>query len=374
MSYSLDQLASFLAVVDEGSFSAAGRKVRRVQSAISYAIVQLETALGTRLFDRDHHTPVLTEAGHRLAAEARLVLAQARELAECAAQLRANVEPALRVVVDAAYPSDRLLAVCTAFRERFPVTTLRLEVGLMGDAVDVVLRGAADLGACNLANVAHVELASSYLGSVNIVPVCAADHPLAKLPPPQRASVLEQAIQIVQSERSGVLTSDQGVLAARTWRVTDLALKAELIRRGVGWGSLPQAFAAPFIARGELVRLVPEPWPDAGHQVWIHAIVRKDHRLGRAGQWFLDQLRLEDTRRSAPSATGSPPAPPRPPGRSPRRVAVARTKRARPIKRRGSPALAVADRGHPLAREPLGGSVLRGARRAARDRRRARRG
>src|SRR5690606_19458178 len=100
--YSLDQLAGFLAVVEEGSFSAAGRRLGRVQSAISYGIAQLESALGTQLFERGGHTPKLTDAGHRLAAEARLVLGQARELAECAAALRSGTEPELRVVVDAA--------------------------------------------------------------------------------------------------------------------------------------------------------------------------------------------------------------------------------------------------------------------------------
>lgn len=291
--YTLDQLTGFLAVVDEGSFSAAGRRLGRVQSAISYGIAQLEQSLGTRLFDRKGRSPTLTTAGHRLAAEARLVVAQARELAECAAELRGGIEPELRVVVDAAYPQDRLVAACTAFRDRFPRTMLRLEIGLLGDAVGVVLRGEADLGACNLVGASPEELALSYLGSVHIVPVCAADHPLSRLRAPQRSSVLAQHTQIVHSERSGPSTADQGVLATRTWRVTDLATKAELILRGIGWGSLPDAFAAPMLARGELVRLHPERWPAGGHEVWIHAAVRKDHTLGRAAQWFRDELRLE---------------------------------------------------------------------------------
>lgn len=289
----LDQLESFLAVVDEGSFSAAGRTLGRVQSAVSYGIAQLETALGARLFDRAGHRPVLTDAGHRLAAEARLVIAQTRELAECAAHLQAGIEPELRVVVDVAYPTRRLIALCEQFRGLFPVTTLRLDVGLLRDPLEAVRRGDADLGACNLAWSTPADLATTYLGTVSIVPVCAASHPLARLRPPHRASALEQAIQIVHSER-GSLTSDQGVLATRTWRVTDLALKTELIRRGIGWGSLPLDLAEPLVASGELVRLSPALWPKSGHAVWLHAVVRKDRTLGRAGQWVREKLRLED--------------------------------------------------------------------------------
>ncbi len=288
-----DQLESFLAVVDDGSFSAAGRKLGRVQSAVSYGIAQLESALGARLFERAGHLPVLTEAGHRLAAEARLVLAQTRELAECAARLHSGIEPELRVAVDVAYPTQRLVALCARFRELFPVTMLRLDVGLLRDPLEAVRRGDADLAACNLAWSTPADLATTYLGTVSIVPVCAATHRLAKLRPPHRASALEQAIQIVHSER-GSMTSDQGVLATRTWRVTDLALKTELIRRGIGWGSLPLELAEPLVATGELVRLRPELWPASGHVVWIHGVVRKDHTLGRAGQWVREQLRLDD--------------------------------------------------------------------------------
>ncbi|MBX3246225.1 MAG: LysR family transcriptional regulator [Myxococcales bacterium] len=290
--YTLDQLTTFLAVVDEGSFSAAGRRLGRVQSAISYTIGQLEDALGTSLFDRATRTPTLTDAGRRLAAEARLVLTQARELTEVAARLRVGTEPELRVVVDAYYPSERLLSVCAAFREEFPSTALRLEVGLLRDAVAVVAAGNADLGACNLAGGAAPELATAHLGTVHVVPTCAAAHPLARLSAPQRGPLLAQSVQIVHAERAEA-SADQGVIGGRTWRVTDLGLKAKLIRRGVGWGSLPLELADPWIEAGELVRLYPEPWPPEGHRVSMHAVTRRERPLGRAGQWFRAQLQLD---------------------------------------------------------------------------------
>jgi DNA-binding transcriptional LysR family regulator len=288
--FTLDQLTAFVTVVDEGSFSAAGRRLGRVQSAISYAVAQLEAGLGSPLFDRSTRTPVLTDAGRRLAAEARLVLAQSRELAEAAAALQAGTEPLLRVVVDAIYPHDRLIAACLGLRDAFPSTMLRVETGLLGDAVAVVARGDADLGVCNVAGSQVAELAVAHLGTVALLPVCAAGHPLAAEPPPHRGATLEQSIQIVHSERSSAGTSDQGVLATRTWRVTDLALKMALILRGVGWGSLPVELAAPYLARGELVRLWPEPWPPDGHTLSLHAVVRKERPLGRAGQWFREAL------------------------------------------------------------------------------------
>lgn len=301
--YSLDQLVGFLAVVEAGSFSAAARRLGRVQSAVSYSIAQLERALDTQLFLREKRTPTLTTAGQRLAAEARLVLSQARELTETATGLRAGIEASLRVVVDPAYPRERLLRTCEVFRTRFPKTMLRLATGLLGDAVEAVLSGAAELGACNLAGSPQVDLVLDYLGTVYLVPVCAPHHALAKR---SGRAQLAQSVQIVQSERSGALTADQGVLAARTWRVTDLETKAELIRRGVGWGSLPLEAVEPAVARGELVRLAPERWPAHGHEVWMHAAVRRDRALGPAGQWFREQLRFDEGKRKAARVRARP--------------------------------------------------------------------
>jgi DNA-binding transcriptional LysR family regulator len=71
---SLDQLTVFLTVVETGSFAAAGRRLGRATSAVSYAIANLEQQLGVQLFDRDHaRRPALTEAGVAVLSEARSV-------------------------------------------------------------------------------------------------------------------------------------------------------------------------------------------------------------------------------------------------------------------------------------------------------------
>jgi hypothetical protein len=59
---SLDQLQVFLTVVETGSFAAAGRRLSRATSAVSYTIANLEMQLGIALFDREGtRKPVLTK-------------------------------------------------------------------------------------------------------------------------------------------------------------------------------------------------------------------------------------------------------------------------------------------------------------------------
>ena len=71
---SIDQLRVFLTVVEAGSFAAAGRRLGRATSAVSYTIAQLEAQLGVALFDRQRtRKPTLTQAGGAVLAKARAV-------------------------------------------------------------------------------------------------------------------------------------------------------------------------------------------------------------------------------------------------------------------------------------------------------------
>ena len=58
---SMDQLRTFIAAADEGSFSAAGRKLRRAQSVVSQTLANLEAQINVPLFDRSGRYPRLTE-------------------------------------------------------------------------------------------------------------------------------------------------------------------------------------------------------------------------------------------------------------------------------------------------------------------------
>ena len=73
----LDQLRVLTTIAETGSFSAAGRRLNRAQSAICQAVAMLEDVQGVTLFDRSGFRPVLTEVGRVLVAQARSVLASA---------------------------------------------------------------------------------------------------------------------------------------------------------------------------------------------------------------------------------------------------------------------------------------------------------
>ena len=100
----LYQLRTFIAAVDEGSFSAAGRKLRRAQSVVSQTLANLEAQLGVKLFDRSARYPRLTEEGRSLLADARSVAVAENESGQSS-----PARPAPR-----SFPSDQFASTCSA--------------------------------------------------------------------------------------------------------------------------------------------------------------------------------------------------------------------------------------------------------------------
>src|SRR5258708_25370819 len=122
----LDQLRTFIAAVDEGSFSAAGRKLKRAQSVVSKTLANLEAQLGVKLFDRSARYPKLTEEGRSLLVDARAVADNVDGFKARARAMREGLEPELSVVVDVMLPMEALTRAAAHSRKTYPHTPLPL--------------------------------------------------------------------------------------------------------------------------------------------------------------------------------------------------------------------------------------------------------
>ena len=94
---SMDQLRTFIAAAEEGSFSAAGRKLRRAQSVVSQTLANLEAQLGVLLFDREGRRPTLTAQGQALLRQAREVVGAMDMFKTSARGLAGGREPELAI-------------------------------------------------------------------------------------------------------------------------------------------------------------------------------------------------------------------------------------------------------------------------------------
>ncbi len=299
----LDQLRVFLTVVEAGSFAAAGRRLNRATSVISYAIANLELQLGLPLFDRAAtRRPQLTQAGRAVLTEARTVAHGIDTLRAKVSGLLGGLEAELGFVSSVLMPGARLVDALTAFQIEFPTVALRLNVEALGAAQELVTSGRADLGiSAELWNRDTDALELIAVGEVEMLPVAAPNHPLAgaggRVPGAAR-----EHVQLVITDRSPLSQGQEfGVVANRTWRLSDLGTKHTLLLAGIGWGSMPTHMVEADIAAGRLVELT---LAEAGRRrLPLTAIHRADQPPGPAGRWLIRRF-VEQAEQEAQARTG----------------------------------------------------------------------
>ena len=288
---SMDQLRTFIAAADEGSFSAAGRKLRRAQSVVSATLANLEQQVGFALFDRSARYPVLTENGRALLADARAAAdsmdgfkARARTLAE-------GLEPELAVAIDVMFPIETLTEAVREFHQVFPGVPLRVYVEALGAVVQPLLDDR-----CRLAIIGSLPdippgCTSEYLLTVPAVGAVAPGHPLAQMKGMILRSEAARHVQLVLTDRSSLTAGRNfGVVSPKVWRLGDLGAKQAFMRAGLGWGFMPLPMIADDLARGALQQIEIEASPNLGAAFSMHAVYRKDAPPGPAGRWLISQL------------------------------------------------------------------------------------
>ena len=281
----------FLAIVDTGSFSGAARKLSRAQSAVSYAIANLERLLELELFDRTGRKPVLTAAGQALLEEARGVDAQVDRLLARARQIREGVEPRLAVAVDVFFPMPRLLAVLAEFREQYPMVPVHLRTEALGAVAQLVDEGVVQFGISEPLAEFPAGIERSPLIPIELVTVCAADYPLAHMPGPLTLAQLREHTQLVLTDRSQLTAGlEMSVAGDDNWRLADLPAKLECLRAGFGWGNMPSHMVADDLEAGHLVRIHVREWGPGPIPVDMFVIHRAASPPGPAGRWLIAAL------------------------------------------------------------------------------------
>jgi len=302
----LDQLRVFVAAAEMGSFSGAARRLKRAQSAISHAIMSLEATLEVSLFDRNGRTPVLTEAGRALAGDARAVIAGAAELKARARSIAEEVEPELSIAVDAMLPQAPLMAALCAIRREFPLLSLTLYTEALGAVESRVIEGKCSLGISALVPRGEDELERRYLTDVEMVPVAAADHALARHAGEVPLMELQRHTQLVLTDRSALTEGfSGGILSRHLWRFVDLETKHAFLRAGFGWGGMPRHMVEEDLAAGRLKRLAIAGWGRAPHGLPLSVVQLRGRRPGRAARWLLDHLDAALNPREAARAAGA---------------------------------------------------------------------
>lgn len=288
----LDQLRTFVAAAEEGSFSAAGRKIRRAQSVVSHTLANLELQLDVVLFDRSNRYPKLTAAGESLLRDAKAVIDSMDLLKARAHSLAEGLEPELSVAVDVMFPMDTLTAAVGYCKAHFEHTPLRLYVEALGGVTQQVVDGTCRLGIIGSLPLVPDELTVEPLSNIQFATVVSPEHPLAQQPVDITEEELSRHVQLILTDRTTLSSGRNfGVMSPLTWRLADLGAKHAFLKAGFGWGHMPKHIVEKDLADGLLVSLTLQNMPAAAMYLTTKIVYRKDAPPGPAGRAFISQLK-----------------------------------------------------------------------------------
>lgn len=235
MGLKIDEIRSFVAVAETGSFSAAARNLRRAQSVVSMHIAGFEAELGYKLFDRTPK-PVLTAQGRELLVGAKRVLVEADRLQNRALTLSETQTPSIYMGIDLVLEAPVMIDLLRLFAKSFPSVRLQIENISGSEAKWFFTKTAMNL-ALVFSSDPSLESDEYILGHSPLSIVVAKNHPLAAIDRPT-VDDLRRYRQIVVHARDPQSPSP-AVVNTDYWEIDSGLWALGLAARGVGWAILP---------------------------------------------------------------------------------------------------------------------------------------
>lgn len=265
----LANLESFVRSAESGGFSAAARRLKLTPAAVSRNVAMLERNLGVRLFQRSTRKLTLTEAGERFLAE---IGANLEALQAAIAGISSHSgEPAgvLKVSMAPSFGMSHMLPLLPAFLARYPLVRPEWhfeirQVDLIAENYDVAIGGGFDLAP---------GVVSRALAPAHIIAVTSPDYMRDHVPPTDPSDLGALDGIVMRSLRTGrirqwTMRNAAGAEMAATLKekivVNDPAAMREAAKLGLGVALLAVPDVLESLERGELTRLLPRWYADAG--------------------------------------------------------------------------------------------------------------
>jgi DNA-binding transcriptional LysR family regulator len=143
MPLDLDQLQSFCAIADCGSFTEAARRLNKTQSAVSMQIKRLEERLGKSLLTRDGRSVSLTDHGEALYSRARRMLRTNAEIMDVFSD--GDLSGSIRFGVPDDYAVRLLPVILSSFRRTHPKIVVDVRCQPSEELIEGMRTGKFDL-------------------------------------------------------------------------------------------------------------------------------------------------------------------------------------------------------------------------------------
>ncbi|MCR9258299.1 MAG: LysR family transcriptional regulator [Pseudomonadaceae bacterium] len=276
-------LATFMTVAQEASFSNAAAVLHITQPAVSKRIQALEQRFGAQLFDRVGKQVHLTQAGAALVPQAQLMLATLADTEKQLHNLAQNVAGSLTLATSHHIGLHRLAPVLRRFVSLYPQVQMNISFEDSEVAHDRVRQGRSEVAVVTLNPEGEQQLQSQVIWQDPLVFVAAPDSP-------RKVSLAWLADQPCVLPGAGTFTgrivlqrfSEQGLLLTPTMSTNYLETIGMLVNVGLGWSVLPRSMI------GELSVLSVDCAPMSralGH------VINPARTLSNAASAFVDVLK-----------------------------------------------------------------------------------
>ncbi|MGV2987562.1 LysR family transcriptional regulator [Vibrio sp. E150_011] len=254
MTIQIDNIYSFIAAAENGSFSAAGRKLNKTQAAISLSIQNLEADLGYALFDRSRRYPVLTEKGKFLLKGARMMISQYNNFVEQSRNIFSTNPSHISIGIDPLIFAPEVIDVLSDFSKLFPTVRINLVQQSSANLHEKIEQDEIDM-AIGLFNVSDRTTLNCALGYyVNFSWVASPryyDQNVSNML--SYEEFCNMRILVVDGIKN-VINRDV-CDAFQTWEIQDSLTALSLCKNGVGLACLPDFIVVGDIASQQLMKI-----------------------------------------------------------------------------------------------------------------------
>ena len=284
----LGDLRAFVRIAELNSVSAAARALRAPKSSVSRSLARLEAEVGMALVDRSTRHLRLTDAGTMLQPHALRILLEVQDATASLSDFAGVPRGTLRINAPVTYAIGLIGPMVAPFMARFPEVRIVLDVenrqiDVLAEEVDLVIR----IGALPDSQLVARRLASLELWA------CASPAYLNARGSPASVTELADHTLLAWADRPtewGFTTPSGGRQTLEVEPGTVLpepAVMQAVVAGGAGIARLPDFLAAGAIARGEIIRVLPDHLGDA---VEVHALYPSRHTISGKVRAFTDAL------------------------------------------------------------------------------------
>jgi DNA-binding transcriptional LysR family regulator len=283
MHVTLDQARALDAFARTGTFQAAAKELRKVHTAVLYALKQLETQTGLELFDRSGYRTKLTPSGEQVLSRARKLLDAERDLVATCAELKSGWEPVLKVVVDAIFPLTPVLEVVRKLKQLKASTRVLISVDSLS-AVEQRFEAEQATVMVTVLPPTLIDLSSQALPRLKARLVVHRNHSLAKRDKVSTTDLADQVLLTVRGSDPRLQLATRALDQQSTVHLPDFHSKKAAILAGLGFGWLPEWLIADELSRGTLVAL---PLKEGASHAFTPILATRG-TLGPAGRELVD--------------------------------------------------------------------------------------